>query len=396
MLAALCIGILNAYKKFASTAFGPSIYNSLVVLAMCLLGAASPPGAIRTASGVMIAACLFFIMQFVLARKEFSLYTLNLNYRDPGFRRLLGLAIPTMLSGSIVQINTIIMTRFADQFEGAVTSLRYATTTWQLPYGIFAVAIGSVMLPSLAGIHARGDHKEGRRLLTRSLRSALFLTIPFAALFLVLRQDTIRAIFQWRTDFTDATVNVTSSILKWYCFAIVAQTFVFIINQAFYARHQTRVALLNGLGTLVLNGLLCLVFARWLKMNVDSLSLAYAITSCFSAGFLYFIYRRMFPHDAPRRFWVFLVRSAICTTALLAAVMLLDLLPVEPGSKFLQLAWYAFRCAAGIAVYLAVAGWIKMPEAKAALAKMKAAALKAAALWKKAAGMISRGRGKGG
>ncbi len=36
MLAALCIGVLNAYKRFSSTAFGPSIYNVFVLLAIVL------------------------------------------------------------------------------------------------------------------------------------------------------------------------------------------------------------------------------------------------------------------------------------------------------------------------------------------------------------------------
>ena len=41
MLAALCIGVLNAYKKFGSTAFGPPVYNLFVLLAIGLLGASN-------------------------------------------------------------------------------------------------------------------------------------------------------------------------------------------------------------------------------------------------------------------------------------------------------------------------------------------------------------------
>ncbi|HBP39241.1 MAG TPA: hypothetical protein DD640_11000, partial [Clostridiales bacterium] len=61
MMAALCIGILNAYRKFTSTSFGPSVYNLCVVLAMVLLGQASALGAVRVAAGVMLAACVYFI-----------------------------------------------------------------------------------------------------------------------------------------------------------------------------------------------------------------------------------------------------------------------------------------------------------------------------------------------
>lgn len=69
-----------------------------------------------------------------------------------------------MISASIVQLNTIILANFSvNHFsDGIVTSLNNAKTIWQLPYGIFAVAVGNVMLPSLAGHYASGDHKSAR------------------------------------------------------------------------------------------------------------------------------------------------------------------------------------------------------------------------------------------
>ncbi len=370
MLAALCIGVLNAYKKFSSTAFGPSVYNICVVLAMVLLGQASSRGVIRVASGVMLAACIYFLMQYYLARHEFRHYAFSFNYRDPGFRQLLSLAIPTLLSGSIVQINTIILTGFANQFAGAATSLRQASTTWQLPYGIFVVAIGNVMLPSLAGMHATKDYAGSRRLLTKSLRSALFLTIPSAALFLAMQQDVIRAIFQWGKSYNEQAVSATASILSWYCLAMVAQTVIFLINQAFYARKMTRIALYNGVFTLILNSLLCLLLTRIAALGVSSLSLAYSITSCISAFFLYAIYRRGYPGAAPRRLWPFMIRTAACASALLIVVIAMNVLPVHPQTKLLQLLWLALRSAVGLTTYLIAAIAIKLPESQQALQKL--------------------------
>jgi putative peptidoglycan lipid II flippase len=97
----------------------------------------------------MGAAAVYFIFQAVMAAPLLKNYTWSLDHQDPGFRQMVRLAVPTLISGSIVQVNTIILTGFADQFPGAATSLRNAATTWQLPYGIFVVAIGNVMLPSL-------------------------------------------------------------------------------------------------------------------------------------------------------------------------------------------------------------------------------------------------------
>lgn len=371
MMAALCIGILNAYKKFTSTAFGPSVYNICVVLAMLLLGQRSGYGAVRVASGVLMAGCVYFLMQFYLARRQLKNYVFSFDTSDPGFRSLLVLAVPTLLSGSIVQVNTIILTGFANQFPGAATSLRQASTTWQLPYGVIVVAIGSVMLPSLAGYYALHDKAGCSRLLTSSLRNALFLMLPSAAIFLALRQDVIRGIFQWSSSYSDETVVVTASILIWYCLAMVAQTFVFLINQAFYARRMTRIALYNGLLTLILNTLFCWFLTRFTQMGVSSLSLAYTITSTISALLLYKLYGLFDKAAAPRRIWPFMLRVMVCLIALLLVLLLFSFLPTEPSNKLVQLIWLALRSLAAFAAYLAVALKLKMREPHLFLGKVK-------------------------
>lgn len=362
MLAALCIGILNAYKKFSSTSFGPTVYNVCVVLAMLFLGKRSPDGAVRVASGVMAAAAIYFVFQFVMARKELGQYVPSLDWRDRGFRRLLHLALPTLISGSIVQINTIILTGFADDFDGVATSLRQASTTWQLPYGIIAVAIGNVMLPTLAGMHAARDYQGSRRLYGTSLRRALFMVVPFAALFLAMQEDVIKAIFQWGTSLTDAQVVTAAGILSWYCLAMVAQTIVFITNQAFYARRMTRIALLNGLITLILNPLFCQLFTRLLKLGASGLSLSYTLTSLISAYILYMLYRRQIPEAAPARLFPYLLRVLICAAAAMLVLMAMNALPIQPELKPTQLLWFGFRAVMGLFTYYTTAVVLNIRE----------------------------------
>ena len=84
-----------------------------------------------------------------MASRELKSFRLSLDIQDEGFRELLRLAVPTMISASIVQLNTIIITIFTGGLkdEGIIQSLNNAKTIWQLHYGIFAVAVGSVMLP---------------------------------------------------------------------------------------------------------------------------------------------------------------------------------------------------------------------------------------------------------
>lgn len=380
MLAALSIGILNAYRQFGKTSFGPTIYNISFILAMVLLGSKSDNGAVRVAAGVMGAAGIYFIFQMLMARPLVKHYVWSFDHHDAGFRQMVHLAVPTLFSGSIVQINTIILTGFADQFPGAATSLRNASTTWQLPYGIFVVAIGNVMLPSLARLQAAQDLKGSSELFGQSLRRALFLMVPAAALILAMQEDVIQAIFQWSKSYTDVQVTTAASVLRWYALAMIAQTFVFLTNQAFYARKMTRVTLLNGLVTLVLNPLLCLVLLRGFHLDISGLSLAYTITSAVSAIFLYRLYVFLQPQAAPHHLWPYMIRLMAAASALLIMVIAVNQIGLAPGTKIAQLLWLGLRSMLGLVVFFGVAALLHLPEAISAISMIRAKALKIARL----------------
>ncbi len=370
MMAALCIGILNAYKRFTSTSFGPAVYNIAVILAMVTLGSASPLGAVRTAVGVTIAALIYFLLQFFLSRTMFRNYRFSFDRHDTGFVLLFRRAVPTLFSGSIIQLNTIILNAFAFQFAGAATMLRQASTTWQLPYGIFTVAIGNVMLPTLSRNFAANDDLGARRLFAKSLRRALFLVMPIAAIFFFLPQDTIAAIFQWGSSYTDAFAAQTAEILRFYCIAMISHTFVFLTNQAFYSRGQTRIALVNGVITLFLNTLLCYLMTSYTELGVASLSLAYTLTSTFSALFLFSMYKLSRPQAVPRGISRYLLRLLICVLPLAAVILLLGLLPVDPSGKLARLVWYGLRSVLGLIAYAAAAAALGLPEMRQMLGKL--------------------------
>jgi len=368
MLAAFCIGILNAYKKFSSTAFGPTIYNVFVVLAIVVFGGRSENGVVYAALGITVSAGLYFLWQFYMARGELRNYRVSLAIHDEGFKELLHLAVPTMLSASIVQLNTIIISAFTGKFDdGIIQSLNNSKTIWQIPYGIFAVAVGSVMLPSLAAHFAARDYKSARMLFGKSLRNALFLTIPSAGLLFALSYDVVPALFKWSDAYKTEQGQVTSMVLMGYCIAIIAQTFVFIYNQAFYAIGNTKVPLATGALSMVLITLFCSILkALGMLSSTNSagalwLSLTYSVTSVISALVLYILYRRN-KLLAPKNLAPFLVRSAICTAFMLLLVYTMNVLPIHPAGKIASLLWLAVKGMIGFAGYFAAAKALNMKE----------------------------------
>ena len=154
MLAALSIGILNSYKRFGSTAFGPTVYNICVLASILLFADNSEHKLMMTTAGIMVAACIYFLFQLLCGPDILRNFRFTFDPKDKEFHALVRKALPILLSASVVRINMAILNFFAEQIPDHVTFLlRNASTVWQLPYGIFAVAIGSVMLPSIASLY---------------------------------------------------------------------------------------------------------------------------------------------------------------------------------------------------------------------------------------------------
>ena len=171
-LAGMCVGVLNGHKLFQRAAFTTTLYNVICIFFMLRWGDQTAGAPAKVALDVVISSAYIFFYLAFMARKVIH-YRPMLDLSDPGYKRLLRLAIPTLISGTVIQLNSIIQTAFANQFTGAVTSLRHAQTTWKLPYGIFALAVASVMSPSLTRSFANRRYEDLRKIYTESLRRAL-------------------------------------------------------------------------------------------------------------------------------------------------------------------------------------------------------------------------------
>ena len=370
MLAALEIGVLNAYKRFGSTSFGPTIYSIGVVISVALFADDKPERLNLCMVGIMVAAIIYFLFQFIVGRDKLRMIRPNLDIGNPEFKALIRRAIPILFSSSIVQINLMVMRRFANKLDtGTVTCFQNAQTLWQLPYGIFAGAVGNVMLPSLSALYAAKKFKESSELLSSRIKTALFMTIPSAGFLLINSYDIIRVLFK-NGKYTETSVKRAGLILMGFCAAIVLQTVVLLFNQAFYALGKTRVPLFSGIISLVFNPIFCMIFMKILedpdnKLRVSmSLSLAYSLSSLIQMLFLIWLYNSN-KKLAPRNLLPFIIKSGICLVMMIIVMIILNkVLPDASGyGKLYQIMFIGVKAVAAFIIYFMAACLIRMNEA---------------------------------
>ena len=369
MLAALCIGILNAYKRFGSTSFGPTIYNVCVLLAIIFFAGNSRSQLMRTTFGIMLAAAVYFFYQAIVGRDKLFAFKFIWAPMDKDFHALVKRALPILISASVIQLNMLILNYFAMKLpdDGNVYALRNASTTWQLPYGIFAVAIGNVMLPSLAAHFSKKDYKGASDLLASRLKSALFLTIPSAGFMFIMNTEVIKAIFQWKSSYTDADAARAGQFLAGYCIAIITHSIVFIMNQAFYAIGKTRVPLFAGCIGLITNPLCCTILMP--RMGALALTLSYSITSILQMTVLCIVYYT-YKNIRPRGMISFLFKSTLSLALMCSVLELVDRYRPNPSGKLYSLADLAVKGVIAVVLYFACSLIFRVPESREAINKV--------------------------
>ncbi len=362
MLAALCNGILTAYRKFTITSFGPVLYNVLVILSIYILGGNSQKNLVMTTAGILVSTAIYFVCQYTLGFSQMKQFRFSFHPTNKDFLMLFRRAVPILISASITQINVIVLNHFALPFdEGSIWGFKNASSIWQIPYTVFVVAITTVMTPELAGDYESRNYPKASELVSRSLKSALFMTIPSAAFIAVMNIDVVKAVYQWSSSYTERNAQTAAMFLVGFCSAIVTATVIHVFNQAFYAIGQTKIPLFAGILGLVVNPVACQILIS-AGVGPLSLSLAYSITNLCQMIMLaiaYCLRKELAPHGIVK----FLVKSALCAVIMAGAVFFMDKLVPATGGKIMQLTIIACKGVLAVLIYFTVAVLFRMEEA---------------------------------
>jgi len=288
MLAGMTNGVLNSYKRFAAAAYGPSLYNLGTALSILIL---SRFGVKYVAFGILASAVMYFIIQISFALPNFKYYKTKILWKDTGFRRLFILAIPSLAASAIAQINILISQNFISLYknEGNITAYANASDLWQLPYGIFAMGLGTALLPTLSEKLALKQVGEFKDILNRGFKTILYLIIPSSIAFITLSQPLISVVYKWSLNIDKERIATAGAILMLFTAAVIAQSMLALLNRAFYADNDTKTPLYIGTISIALNFVFCTIFFYTTDLGPAGMSLSYSIQSIVNMAIMMFI-----------------------------------------------------------------------------------------------------------
>ena len=336
--------ILNAHQHFALPALAPVMLDLGYVIGLYLF--VPGLGILGLAWGTVLGGFLHIAIQFpALVRYRFS-YRPVLDINMSGIREIVRLMGPRIVTLGAVQVADLFIIRLTSALPGGSTSgYFYGYYLMQLPETLFGTAIAIVVFPTMAELFNSGALEELKRTAMTALRIIWTITIPAAALLILLGRSAIAVLLQGGA-FTAASTALVYGILVFFSVRVVSEASLEILARLFYAQHDTKSPMLVALLWLLVN--IVLAYALVGPLGVGGLALASTIAFTIQSGILFVLNRRRLGPLFERELLLSAGRSAIGVAAMSAVVIFIN---GQIGSPLLQL---LVALPAALVVYLAM------------------------------------------
>ena len=361
----LTLGILYAYDDFTIGGLAPLVWN-LVIFAVLipLRHAFSGPDQLYAYAIAVLAGTVaqFLITLPRLRQLGFGL-TLNINLRDPRVGRVLRLMLPVSFATGVINIslliNTAVGSKVSDQAPRAIDA---AFRIYQLPQGVFAIALATVLFPTLSRFAARADTDRLRASAANGVRQLALLLIPAAAATLVLAKPVTRLIYQ-HGHFGPHSTTLVSTALIWFSFSLPLNGINLLLTRTFFSFQRAWVATVMSILNVAVNLVVSLSLVGLGIKGVVIGTLAGNITM--AAGQLFYLRRELGGFEG-RRTLVAVVQMTFASAALAGAAYgtwhgLDAALGRGLGAEVVSV---GTACLVGLGVYAAGVAALRIPEGR--------------------------------
>jgi putative peptidoglycan lipid II flippase len=231
------VGILNSYDRFGAFAISPFFWNlTIIAFTVFLTPYFHGQNRIYAYSIGILAGTLVQLMipVFDLRNTPFK-FEWSFEWRNPDVRRVLLLMLPVTISLGLINFNMLINSLFGSLVsDEAPAAIDKAFRLYQLPQGIFSVAIATVLFPTLARFASRGEMENLRATMANGMRQILFVLLPATAAILVLATPMIRLIYQ-RGEFTPEQTTLVATALFWFAFSLPTNGVYLLQTRTFFS-----------------------------------------------------------------------------------------------------------------------------------------------------------------
>ena len=236
VLAAWCLGVLNAHRKFFLSYVAPVVWNAAIIIAVVYAGISEWTGADiakAAAWGVLIGGLLQFLIQLPSVIRTAPDIRLSISTKVPGVGIVARRFGPAVAARGIVTLTAYIDLMLASLLAtGAVAILGAAQVLYLMPISVFALSVAAAELPELS------RETDNRGLIFERLKLGIgrvsFFMVYSAVAFVTMGPLIVSALFQ-RGEFTSDDSIAVWLTLAAFAFGLVPAGLSRLLQNTCYA-----------------------------------------------------------------------------------------------------------------------------------------------------------------
>jgi putative peptidoglycan lipid II flippase len=260
-LSGVVVGMLNSFEHFSVPALAPAVWNGIIVAALVGLVPVLHEGKkiYAYAIGVLVGTVVQFLLPLPWLRGRGGRFSLNLLWRNERVRRVLKLMLPVTIALGLINLSMLINSLFGtlvnDQVPAAIDK---AFRIYQLPQGLFSIAIATILFPTLSRFAARGAFDDLRHTMANGIRQVMLLLIPSAVVMAVLAHPITRLVYQ-RGVFGEHATDLVSTAMVWWSISLPFQGVSLLFSRTFFSLQRPWETTALCLANLVVNAVLAAI-----------------------------------------------------------------------------------------------------------------------------------------
>lgn len=344
--------------------------NNIVIITSIILSAVTGNIYIL-AIGTLIGMLSQFLFQVPFAIKKGYKFKPTIDFKDEYLRKMLILVLPVLIGVAVNQVNAMVDRSLASGLgDGVITALNNANRLNGFVMGLFIATLGAVIYPTLSKLSSENNKEKFAESVANSVNCINLLVIPASIGAIVLATPVVRILFE-RGAFDERSTVLTATALVFYSIGMVGFGLRDILDKVFYSLKDTRVPMINGIISVLLNIILNIILVK--VMGHGGLALATSLSAIICIFLLFRSLKKKIGYYGQDKIRATFIKTLVASTVMgVVTYFVYKFLFGVLGLGFIQEAIsLGISIAVGGVIYLALIVVFKVEEVNMAIDMIK-------------------------
>lgn len=266
---------LNVYNRYLLPQLAPLFYNLGMLIGGVIFIPLLNKSPWAIVIGVILGSLMHLALPLKLARSLGIHIQLTIDWHSQYLQKLIRVSVPRLLAFSTEQFAAMAakFISFSYNYAYPITQYYASSIINAIPM-LFGYTFAVASFPTLASLYHQGKWSEFREVVAKTINEIVFMAIPFTITLLILRLPAVRLVYGILPgQFDRQSTYLTAWLILFMSYGVMFATVRGLVYRIFYAAQRTKIPLIVGLISMVINIAGAVFFSNYFS-HFDKFSLS--------------------------------------------------------------------------------------------------------------------------